>query len=190
MFSRRDPKTRRMRYIETCWQRLKAEAIVVGVDHPASFASDVKSSSLNNVCLLGPHGKKREQGCSRYYGSMPRAQSKGCRFEEEEILAQRPGDPDEEKWNQPLMKMMKTDDGLPGRASHPCLSVWIPPSLLELWRTRSGCVLFSSSFVVFEHFVVHPLQPLWRGRRPKPIRRGSWQAHSTRLLIKTIQRSL
>ena len=132
----------------------------------ASFASDVEYSFLSNVRPLGSHGKKREQGCSRYYGSMPRAQSKGCRFEEEEILAQRPGDPEEEKWNQPLMKMMKTDDGLPGRASHPCLSVWIPPSLLELWRTRSGCVLFSSSFVVFEHFVVHPLQPLWRDRSP------------------------
>ena len=56
----------------------------------ASFASDVEYSFLSNVRPLGSHGKKREQGCSRYYGSMPRAQSKGCRFEEEEILAQRP----------------------------------------------------------------------------------------------------
>ena len=32
-------------------------------------------------------------------------------------------------------------------------------------------------FVVFEHFVVHPLQPLWRGRRPKPFDEAHDQDH-------------
>ena len=73
-------------------------------------------------------------------------------------LTQRPQDPKGSSWNQPLMDF-------PGDLP---ISVYQCASVVEQ--------SFSSSFVIFESFVVNPLQSLWLGRKAEAL--------STKLMIK------